>query len=260
MADSSALASAATLISNASHIIVILPSQADIDMLAAGAGMAAVLAENGKAVQLTCPEKISSPLISGIKTLETEVGNRNLLVSFPYEESQVDKISYHIGETNKRFYLTIKPKTNAKPLDIKAVEFAYAGFEADLLIFVGVKTLDSLAQLYIGYEDEYKNTQSIALCNQPVEFASVVLTQDALSSLSELAFALLKTAGLGAVTASATDLLCGIESATDRLRSTSVNADTFMTVAELLRAGATRVWKPSKAIVKKSPKTLWQGK
>ena len=260
MADSSALASATTLVNQAQHVIVILPPSAQIDTLAAGAGLAATLLESGKAVQLACPEKITAPAISGLKNLETEVGNRNLLISFPYVESQVDKISYHIGETNKRFYLTIKPKTNAKPLDMKAVEFAYAGFEADLLIFVGVKNLDSLAQLYIGYEDEYKNTASIALCDQLVELASVVLTRDNLSSLSELAFTLLKNAGLSVTAPAGTDLLSGIDSATDRLRSTSVGADTFVAVAELLRSGATRVWKPSRSVIKKSPKTLWQGK
>ncbi len=260
MTDTSAVTSAATLINQSQQVIVILPPSPSIDALATAAGLATSLTENGKSIQLVCPEKITSPITKGLAHLETEVGNRNLLISFPYVESQVDKISYHIGETNKRFYLTIKPKSSAKPLDIKAVEFAYAGFEADLLIFVGVKDLDSLAQLYIGYEDEYKNTSSIALCDQPVEFASVVLTLDQRPSLSELAFLLIKASGLTLTGPAGTDLLSGIDSVTDRLRSSSVGADTFMTVAELLQAGASRVWKPSKSVIKKLPKTVWQGK
>lgn len=261
MADSAAINSAATNIAQAQNIIILMPPSASMDILAAGAGLCKVLSSmEGKSVQLACPEKIESQFIAGLKILETEVGNRNLLISFPYQEAKVDKISYHISDDNKRFYLTIKPKKGTTPLDMTAVEFAYAGFEADLIIYIGVTNMESLAQLYIGYEEQYKNIAAISLTQESMPGMGANLTTEGYSGFSELVLALI-TAGEWALDSSAAqDLLSGIDSVTDRLRQEDVSPESLAAAAKLIKTGAKRVWKPTKASLKKAPKTLWKGK
>ncbi|HOZ03682.1 MAG TPA: hypothetical protein PKX78_04305, partial [Candidatus Woesebacteria bacterium] len=140
---------AAKLITEANEILVVMGVGGDLDHQATATAMYLALKAAGKQVWLVSPELPNSDeRIFGLDQISTESGRQNLLIAFDYQEDQVDKISYHIGEETKKFYLTIKPKKGSLPLDTKAVQLSYTGAECDLIITVGVSNLEHLSGIY----------------------------------------------------------------------------------------------------------------
>jgi hypothetical protein len=182
--------------------------------------------------------------LAGVQDLNTQLGKQNLVIEFDYEESAVDKVSYHIGEESGKFYLTIKPKKGSKPLDKSRVDFTYAGADADLIFLVGVHDLETLDQLYFGYEPLYENAFVVTLNSFKPELGNVQIDLSGGSSLSESLVGLLTGLEIPVTEEMATNLLRGIEQATDNLQSFAASADTFEVVAKLLRSGARRAKAP----------------
>ncbi len=216
-------------------------------------------------------QKIPKELEKLIKfdEVESELGKENLIISFPYQEEQVDKVSYYIGEKDKRFYLTIKPKKNIAPLESNKVEFSYAGAQADLLILCGVEDLENLRQLYFAYETLYKgdNNYVVTINNFIPDFGKLNLDISPSSSYSEAIFYLLqdldsKNEDILAKSNLPSLLLYGIEAKTRGLQSEEVDINTFLAVASLLKLGATRLFKlkTQKSVKKKSVKVKVQNR
>lgn len=236
------------------NILVIFPETKDLDLFLATYCFYTFLVAKYDA-RLLSPkfkQKIPGELRELIesKKIETELGKENLLMSFPYEEEQVDNVSYYIGKQDHRFYLTIKPKKGVKPIDSSSVEFSYAGSQADLLILCGVEDLENLEQLYFGYENLYKaaNNHLVTFNNFIPDFGSLNLDISPSISYCEAIFYLLKNldeSGTDILAKSniPTLLLYGIEYKSHGLQSLDANANTFLAVGYLLQLGAMRLFK-----------------
>lgn len=234
-----------TQLASAQTVVVVYPTGASHEEMAVAAALTLTLQAQGKDVRLVSPQlPESTNSLVGLDQTQTELGHQNLLVSFAYDENKVDKISYHIGEESGKFYLTVKPKKGHQPLDTKSVEFAYAGMEADLLILVGVKTLESLDQLYIGYEELYETMPKIEVNELGQGLSALQITRGSASCLSEVVGHEIVGFGMPIPPEAASNLLTGIEEATNGLSSTAVQAGTFELIASLLRAGGVRPVKP----------------
>lgn len=244
------------IVQQAQDIAVVFENSTDLDIVAAATSLFVALQEAGKSVRLFSPElPKSNPHLVGIDQVATTFGHQNLLVSFDYSEEKVDKISYHIGEETGKFYLTIKPKKGAEPLDAKLVEFSYSGAEPDLIITVGVSDLENLGSIYLGYEEIYSNSSVISLHEYETSFGTLQMTSMGLSSLSELVAELLKQAQLAVSAPVATNLLLGLEDKTRGLHYGTLTAETFGVVAELMRAGGERTWVPVREVMSNPVKT-----
>jgi len=233
------LSSLKDYLQTAQSVLVILGSKPTTDQLAVASALYAGLVELNKEVGLYAPNKITGPFIS-LQGLSTQLGKQNLVIEFDYNEVAVDKVSYHIGEESGKFYLTIKPKKGQKPLDKSTVDFSYAGADADLIFLVGVHNLEDLDQLYFGYEPLYENAFVVTLNSFKTALGNLQFDLSGTSSLSETLVGLLSGLDIPLTETMATDLLLGVESATERLQSFAASADTFEVVAKLLRAGAKR--------------------
>lgn len=234
----------ASHLDNAQTVVVILSAQAKRDAVAAATALTQSLVQHGKVVRLVAPKPKELQEHTGLTHLESiqnELGNQNLTISFPYVPEQVDKVSYHIGEETQRFYLTVKPKSGTDPINYSEVEFAYTGTTADVFITVGVNNLEDLDQLYYGYEDTYKDTSVLSLHTHTVSFAALSVDAGSMSSISEATAQLLFALELPVDMDAATNLLSGIETATRHFTSYAATAETFEVVSKLLRAGARRV-------------------
>lgn len=236
------------------NTLVIFPGEADLDLFLASYSLFYFL-NNGHYTRILTQEfktvlpKEIKDLIDA-KLIETELGKENLLISFPYQEEQVDKVSYYIGENDKRFYLTIKPKRGVAPLNSKNIEFSYAGVQADLIVLCGVEDLEKLEQLYFAYENLYKGTdnQLVTINDFIPDFGKLNLDISPANSYCEAVYNLIKSIDensndLFARTNLPTLLLYGIEAKNDGLQSPFVAAPTFSTVAELINFGAVRLFK-----------------
>jgi len=239
-------------------ITIIFPETADLDLFLAAYCFYSFFSSK-KEIRLLNPkftQKLPKELMKliEIKAIENELGKENLLISFPYQEEQVDKVAYYIGEKDKRFYLTIKPKKNTTPLDSSKVEFSYAGTQTDLLILFGVESLENLKQLYFAYETLYKgdNNYVVTVNDFIPDFGKLNLDVSPSSSYCEALFYLLQDLDqthedVLIKSNLPTLLLYGIEFKTQALSARSASISTFLAVASLLKLGAMRLFKNTKS-------------
>lgn len=233
-----------SLVDSAQTIVVLIPTQATPDQTAVAASLYLSLLQLGKNARLVTPEPVATKVVvSGFEQAQQDLGNQNLTVSFAYTPEQVDKVSYHIAEETGRFYLTIKPKSGYEPLATESVEYSYTGASADLVVLVGVSNLEQLEQLYFGYEDLFETVPMVSIHNHTTSFGTIHIDSGSVSSSSEVVAQLLFSVGHPVNSDIATNLLLGIEWGTANLSSPTASAETFEVVAQLLRAGARRMFK-----------------
>lgn len=231
------------LIQNAESILIVYPKNPSTDIVASATALYETIAQQGKRVTLTSPETPNASQIHDITSIDktvTEIGNQNLVIGFDYSEEAIDKVSYHISDDNKKFYLTIKPRAGYSPLDAKAVDFNYTGIEADLLILVGVKSLNELEHIYFGYEDTYERLPLITFNSSPGRDGIIDITTEGAEGMSQCLASMLLQTSMTIADTTATNLLRGIEQTTQHFSSLSATADTFEIVAQLMRLGARR--------------------
>lgn len=237
----------AELLQPAQVIAVIVGKNATFDQAASATALVATISQMGKEASLYAPLPLveqmgeeAAHLLSGIHDCKTNLGKQNLVISFDYVESAVDKVSYAIGQDSQKFYLTIKPQTGAAPLDPATVEFAMAGTNADLLFLIGEHDLTNLDQLYYGYEEVYTNTPLVTINSFVPEIGNLHFNVADFSSYSEAVTMMLGGLQLPIESIAATNLYAGMIVATHSFSALSVQADTFEIAAELLRRGARR--------------------
>lgn len=224
---------------SANSILIILNSDPSFDQQLASASLLLAF-KPLKRVSLHGVRLVQNPTISGLDQLKTEMGHQNLRISFNYQETAVNNVSYHIADEEKKFFLTIRPQEGHEPLDKDTINLDYVGAEADLVVMFGVESLQSLDQLYKGYEDLYQTTDLLTIGEFSPDFSSHHLDTTQTSSASEAVAHLLRNAGLSLQSDSATNLLAGIQYQTNNFTDLNASANTFEAVAWLLRSGANR--------------------
>lgn len=231
------------------RVLIFIPPQAKLDTCAAGLAWKKVLELQQKEVSIVSALKPSFEEggLSGTEVITQELGGDNLIIHFPYQPEQVDKITSHIGEQTNRFYLTIKPKNGVKPISLEEVEIGYAGASADALVLLDVNSSDQLEPYFTEFPDLFRNTPSLVVSQYGLpEIGVVKLETQGAASLSEESTHLFLQLGWEIESNAATALLRGIEECTQWLASPVATANTFEAVAALLRAGAKRQRRPSK--------------
>ncbi|MBD3250845.1 MAG: hypothetical protein GF381_04750 [Candidatus Pacebacteria bacterium] len=230
------------LVSKASSVLVILSSSADFDQQLAAASLYLQLKEREQDLQVEflSPSKIDNHTIAGFDKLKTEMGKNNLVISFDYDEQAVGNVSYNIDEQNKKFYLAIKPKKGQEPLSTESVDFEYVGADADVIFLVGVEDLESLEQLYFGYESLYQKAAVVDISSNALDIAQFYQSPNDFCCTSEAVLAMLEEWGARLSPDQATNLYAGIQYGSDNFVSLQASAQTFEWLADLLKAGARR--------------------
>lgn len=233
------------LINKEQSMLVIMGANASFDHKLAASSLYLALKRRLKdkkqaAVELLAPKALENKTIIGLDQLKTKLGDKNLLVSFDYDENAVGKVSYHIDEDNQKFYLTIRPKKGHDPLPTDTVKLEHTGSDADLVFLLGVKQLEELNQLYYGYEGFFRDTTTISLANFKADYADISLDLGQYSCLSEAMVDLIVGTDLKLDNAVATNLFAGIYHQTQHFTSLRATAHTFKTAAKLIEAGARR--------------------
>lgn len=227
-------------IKDATTVLLLLPPEPDTDSLSAALSLYLTLKQSGKSVTVGCSSlvKVADSHLFGIDQVKTNIGNRNLVVSFDYLEDSAENVSYDIDEATKKFNLRIKPKSGAQPLDASSVSYSYTGAQADLVIVFGISSLEELGRLYSEEKDFLDQAQLVSLSTATSTLSAIKLTSPKFSSLSELVTQLLKASAFSPTADAATNLYNQILISTDNFQSPKVTADTFEIAAFLLRSGA----------------------
>jgi hypothetical protein len=228
-----------SLLESAQSIIIILPPDPGKDLVAAGVSLHLALKSSGKISQIGCGSDVhvNEPL-EGVSEIADSIGSRNLIISFDYREDDLDKVDYDVRDDGK-FYLMVKPKAGSPVPDIGGVKYSYSGAEADLVITLGVNSLEELGKIYADEKKFLDNVNIVSLQNslRPAAFTSHLYHKN-LGSFSELVTVLLEEMKLKITPPIAENLLNSIYESTNNLTGSRLTADTFAAVAFLMRAGA----------------------
>ncbi len=240
------LTALATVNKDAKSYVCFIHPQATYDAVAAALAFKLAAEEAGKSVEVVCeePMRVEYSYLMSIDQVRQNIGNRDLVISFAYEEEQVDKVSYNVDDSNKRFELVIAPKSGAQPLDPSTIEFRRSGMSADVVILFGFHSFSELGSYYEKEKYAIDSAYTVALTQSQIQpFAKMHITlQPEQYSYSEMVYFMLRQLQLSEVKDDvATNLLSGVEYATDRFTSPNMAARTFETIANLMRRGARRM-------------------
>lgn len=230
------------ILKTSQSVVVLLGEEPSFDQVAAATSLVVTWLNAGKDVVLACQEPLPDNTLTlvGTELCKHQLANQNLTISFPYNESAVDKVSYHISDDQQTFTLVIKPQKGAKPLDTSQIDFGYLGVDTELLFLIGVHSFESLGTLYEGNEDVFQRSTTIVIHTFEPEIGLIKLNIGDTSSFSEGTARLLSQWHDSIPSDAASNLLAGIYEATDSLHSWAVTAETFETIAWLLRQGGRR--------------------
>lgn len=229
----------------ANSIVCFIHPQSTYDAVASATALSLALQAAGKSCEVVCeePMRVEYNYLVGVEQISQSVGNRDLVISFDYNEEQVDKVSYNIDEQSQRFELIISPKSGSQPLDPNTIGYSRSGLTADLIFLFGYHSLDELGEVYHKERYTIDRAYTVALTQNKVQnFAKMHLAlRPENFSYSEIIYFLIRQLQLSEVQGDlATNILSGMEYATERFQQDSLPARVFETVATLLRQGAQR--------------------
>lgn len=224
-------------INSQQKILVYLPQNPKFDFVAAALSFSLSLQELGKEVTVICPSAMTVEFnrLVGVDKIINKAQGTDLVVSFNYAASQIEKVSYN--DDGGRPNVVIQPKTNAPALSEKLVSFSYAGFGSGLIITFGIKNLGQLPKAdqdlissgeVINIDFDQVN-QAFGLINL-IDFEASCLSEVALGIITGLSFPLSQD--------TAQNVLSGIWQATAGMSKDNIGPDAFEAMAICLRAGA----------------------
>lgn len=230
------------LLDPAKSITILLPRNPSYDSVASALSLKLTLDAHGKTAEVVCadPMTVEFSRLVGIDTVGTSLANSNLVISFPGQTENVDKVSYNLD--NGELQLVITPKVGAPSLDHRRLKFVPASQLPEVVILVGVNQLQDLGPVYIDAKELFSKVSLISFTrDMPVEsFAKHHLYDAESSSISEIVFHILSSLNFNLHPDVATNLLSGLEKATAAFQSPQVTYVTFETAANLIRRGARR--------------------
>ena len=219
--------------------IIVLPANPTIDAVAAATALYLGLHKMGKTVSLASSNKINYSL-TGVDKIQTQLSSSgdNLIIAFPYRDGMIDKVDYNIQGEN--FNLIISPRQGFPKIDPNQVKYSYTGGSFDYLIAIDAPNLNSLGNLYTENEKQFQGKDIINIDRHLTNgyYGTVNYVNKTSSSISELILKLLQNLGVELDRDIATNLYAGIAASTNNFTSYSVTADTFESIATLLRMGA----------------------
>jgi nanoRNase/pAp phosphatase (c-di-AMP/oligoRNAs hydrolase) len=221
---------------------IALSSNYTVDEVAAALGLYLVLKNVGRNVQVVS-RKQPSVEISHLFSIDKVQNNfqsksGDLVVSFPYREGEIEKISY----TMEGGLLNIVVKAGEKGINFsdRDVRFNRSGNAPSILITIGIRNLDELS--FAFDKNALSTTEIINIDNKANNqmFGTVVAVVPTASTVSELTSDMLYSLGYNFDPDSSQNFLTGMISATNNFQNTDASGLAFEMAGILMRSGAQR--------------------
>ena len=234
------------LLPNAASVLIALPVGADIDKLAAGLALFLVLQASGKEVTVISDDtiRVSQAHLFGVdhisKNLPSGQGGNLTLTLEGVAASNgtipaLEKLDWFSQNSNLNLVFHVLPGQTFQPSRIVP---HYQGSGFNLIFVLGAANLDSLGSIYKQNSGSFSGVHIVNIDNQGnTGFGTTNVLDTNAASLSEIMANLITDLGLNLDADAASNLLAGIFEATNNLTDTKIGADTYMVVANLLRAG-----------------------
>lgn len=225
-----------------------------VDEMAAALALFLALSEADKQITVVCPTEpiveISSLVgIDKVRNSFNGRGNKDLTVSFPYKEGEIEKISYTLGEG--KLNILVKAGENGLSFNEKDIEYKRGGTAPGLVFIVGTPRISDLGTAFDM--EVLKDSKVINIDYKPENqgFGDIPLLGKNASSVSELMANFISSFDLKIDEDIASNLLTGIIDATDNFQNPTTSPLAFEEAAILLKKGAVRKTTDSKKDVVK---------
>lgn len=240
--DNASLQKIKDIVARSQKVVIAVGSNPDVDQMAGALSLYLSLKAQNKTVSVIAATEPIVELSSlvGIDKVKTsyEGTGGDLVVSFPYREGEIEKVSYTIDDG----YLNIVVKAGERGLTFEEqdVLFKRGSDKSDLVITVGIDSMEDVSNLLP--EEALKDAMIINIDNSSSNrgFGDIVLVSDKFSSLSEQVADLMLNLDLELDRDIAQNLLSGIIQATENFQSPQTSFLAFEIAAILMKRGATR--------------------
>lgn len=239
------------LLSSAQNILIALPSQPSVDDLAAGLALLLSLEQTGKKASIATEGtiKVGHTNLFGVGEIKSQLptasgGNFTItlggVVSHDASGASavpaLEKISWDPIGSDLKLVFHVTPGQKFEPTQVAP---GYEGGNFDLIITIGAINLEALGSLYTVNQQVFTNASIINIDNKSANtsFGKANLIDNTASSVSEIIAQALPSLHLPAEGDIATNLLNGIFESTGNLQGDNVSAETFETMALLVRSG-----------------------
>lgn len=228
----------APLLQAANQINVVLAQKTNVDRVAAGLALYLALGNKRAGIYCSRPMTVAFSSLVGVDQIKDKFEGKNLTVVFDYTEGSIEKVSYNIK--NKKFNLLIQPKKGFPPLSADNLEYHYSGQNPDLVFVVGARRLSDIGELYLDNKEVFDKAPLVNLDTSPEneKFGRINLLDPQAASFSELVALLTDQLKLTVTKDVVTNLLVGLQDATDNFSLAKVRPLTFEAAAFCLRHGA----------------------
>jgi len=225
------------------NIGIVTAKNPSLDEMGAALALYLSLVQVGKSVTIATPE---NPLVEvsslvGIDKVKTALSGESgdLTVSFPYQEGEIEKVSYTLE--NGLLNIVVKPGEKGLSFEEKEVSFTRSQGAPNLLFTIGVPKLSDLGKLF--NIADLKDTMIINIDNKAENqgFGDIVMVYPMLSSISEQIANLILLLNLKLDTDIAQNLMYGISFATNNFQDIKTSALAFEMASVLMKNGAIRV-------------------
>ena len=230
------------ILDKAQSIAIVVSENATFDQLAAALGMYLGLLKLGKSASVLASSKpkLGDNLV-GIEKIKTSLDGANLVISFPYNEGSIEKVSY--TEELGRLNIVIEPTDKQLKFSKEDVRFNSGGNNVDVVFTVGVSKLEDIGGLYASQPTLFSSAIIINIGNgqEVSSYGKVNIVNPKLPTVSEIIVLVLKNLNVAMDRDIATNLYRGLQLTTDDFASDKVSALTFEAAALTMRSGAERM-------------------
>ncbi len=236
------------LLSRSQRIAIAVGKNPSIDDMGAALALYLTLQAAGKTASVVAPAEpiVEVSNLVGINKVKThlEGDGADLVVSFPYKEGEIEKVSYTI----ENGFLNIVVKAGDQGLNFTEQDVKYSrggGGHVDTLFVVGVPRISDIQSIFTP--DALKDVTIVNIDNKQDNqgYGDVVLVSTRFSSVSEQMAQLLLDMNMDPDIDAAQNLLDGIAFSTESFQSPRTSYLAFEMAGELMRLGAIRSMRPA---------------
>lgn len=236
-----------TLLAQAQKILIALAADCDEDEMAAALALYLLINKQNKKADIVCAKKVKvsqAYLYAVDKIKNTFSGSNNLVVSLPYKEGTIEKVSYNIE--NNRFNLVIEPRGEGLDFDPNQIEYQYGKGDFDIVITVGAGVLVDLGEVYNKMTKVFGVQPIINIDKSPANtrFGRVNLLNTA--SASRVVTLVTKFLNMPLDADIASNLMTGVSLSMKKFDLESAKPEDLEAIAYLLRFGAKNLKKKEK--------------
>lgn len=231
------------IIAKSDKIGIAVGKNPTIDEMGAALSLYLALQAMNKSVSIASPTdpivELSSLVGIDKVTTKFESAAGDLVVSFPYREGEIEKVSYTIDDG--LLNIVVKAGEQGLTFNEKDIKYTRGGDTPTLLFVVGTPHITDLGALFSP--EELKDTTVVNIDNKDSnqKFGDLVLVSSRFSSVSEQIADLLLSLGVDIDVDCAQNLLSGIAFATSNFQDQKTSYLAFEIAAVLMKKGARRI-------------------